>query len=205
MTAADLYATLGVPRDASPADVHRAYRRASKRAHPDVPGGSVIRFALVSLARDTLMDEARRQHYDETGEVGETPADNKLSDALQAIAAAFEATLAACDSNREDPETVDLPKRMRSWIDFHLRESYKAITAAEALIVKNEAIGKRFEGDTMQLIIRGRVTMLRTKIANIQKNERTAKDALELLDGLQYRSDPARPKAPLSLAQMIRF
>ena len=64
----DLYAALDLSRDASQQEVRAAYRRASKRAHPD-KGGTPKQWALVSLAKDVLGDERRRQKYDSTGRV----------------------------------------------------------------------------------------------------------------------------------------
>ena len=42
----------------SGAEIHRAYKRAAKRAHPDV-GGSAREFLELSAARDALMKQRR--------------------------------------------------------------------------------------------------------------------------------------------------
>jgi curved DNA-binding protein CbpA len=190
---ADLYKVLGVPNDADRATVRRAYRRASKHAHPDVPGGSAKRFALVKQAHDTLTDEARRRHYDQTGEIDEKPPDNKQAEALQCLAAAFEAVLAECESARKKPETVDVAERMRAWIKGHLSEGRRHIAHIESLIAENDAIGARFNDELMPQIISGRAAMLRTKIETIRRNHQTGEEALQLLEPVSFRVDPAPP------------
>jgi hypothetical protein len=51
---------LGLPlgRSLSRVEIHRAYKRAAKRAHPDV-GGSAREFLELSAARDALMKQRR--------------------------------------------------------------------------------------------------------------------------------------------------
>ena len=61
----DPYVVLGVPRQASAAEIARAYRRAARVSHPDSGGsGSAERFQTVSDAYDELRDERRRARYD---------------------------------------------------------------------------------------------------------------------------------------------
>ena len=66
----DLYAVLGLPSNASVADIKRAYRRLARQYHPGVnPGDRTAEamFHRVSEAYQTLVDPARRQQYDATG------------------------------------------------------------------------------------------------------------------------------------------
>jgi curved DNA-binding protein CbpA len=47
---------LPLGRPLSGAEIHRAYKRAAKRAHPDA-GGSAREFLELSAARDVLMKQ----------------------------------------------------------------------------------------------------------------------------------------------------
>lgn len=64
----DLYKALGVAKDATKADIRKAYRKAAKTAHPD-KGGSPEAFALIAQAKDILTDDEKRKQYDITGSV----------------------------------------------------------------------------------------------------------------------------------------
>jgi DnaJ-class molecular chaperone len=70
---ADLYATLGVKRDASEAEIKKAYRKLAKELHPDRnkdnPSASA-RFSAVTQAYDILSDKDKRARYDR-GEIDE--------------------------------------------------------------------------------------------------------------------------------------
>ena len=50
--------------DFSEEELKKAYKRQSKKWHPDRNGGSNEVFQLVSLAYETLRDRARRAAYD---------------------------------------------------------------------------------------------------------------------------------------------
>ena len=72
----DFYVVLGVERTASASDVKRAYRRLARKHHPDInPGDREAEafFRRVSEAYETLIDPARRQDYDQHGQVRPRP------------------------------------------------------------------------------------------------------------------------------------
>ena len=59
----DLYRTLGVARDARPADIAAAYRKKVATLHPD-SGGDPYSWRAIQQAYDTLIDEQSRAEYD---------------------------------------------------------------------------------------------------------------------------------------------
>ncbi len=64
----DFYKVLGVPKDASTAEIKKAYRKLAREYHPDANKGdskAEERFKEISEAYDVLADEQRRKEYDE--------------------------------------------------------------------------------------------------------------------------------------------
>ena len=72
-TERNLYAVLGVGRDATDAEIKRAFRRLAQQWHPDVnkDSGSDLRFKEINEAYQVLSDPQRRQAYDMFGTVGD--------------------------------------------------------------------------------------------------------------------------------------
>lgn len=75
-TRSDFYAALGLPRDATPEEIRRAYHEAAQRLHPDkntAPGETEL-FLDVQQAYEVLSNPVRRSQYDATlPPVEETP------------------------------------------------------------------------------------------------------------------------------------
>jgi curved DNA-binding protein len=66
----DYYATLGVPRTASQAEIKKAFRKLARKHHPDVnktDPGAEARFKEVSEANEVLSDPEKRKLYDQLG------------------------------------------------------------------------------------------------------------------------------------------
>lgn len=63
----DYYATLGVARDATQAEIKQAYRKLARRYHPDVSKepDAEARFKSVAEAHEALIDPERRAAYDD--------------------------------------------------------------------------------------------------------------------------------------------
>jgi len=68
----DLYAVLGVPRDADRDAIRKAYRKLARDNHPDLNPGdasSEEQFKQISRAYEVLENSDRRKAYDEFGEI----------------------------------------------------------------------------------------------------------------------------------------
>jgi curved DNA-binding protein len=66
----DYYATLGVPRNASQADIKKAFRKLARQHHPDVNKGNKAaegKFKELSEANEVLSDPEKRKLYDQLG------------------------------------------------------------------------------------------------------------------------------------------
>jgi molecular chaperone DnaJ len=64
----DYYKSLGVPKDATPAEIKKAYRKLARLHHPDANTGdakSEEKFKEISEAYDVLSTEKTRKEYDE--------------------------------------------------------------------------------------------------------------------------------------------
>jgi len=59
-----MYGTLGVDRTATPEEIKAAYRAKASEHHPD-RGGDHETMAALTVAYETLGDEAKRKSYDE--------------------------------------------------------------------------------------------------------------------------------------------
>lgn len=76
MAKADLYATLGVERDADSDAIRKAFRKLARKYHPDVNQNDpekADKFKEISFANEVLSDEGKRKTYDEFGVQGLDP------------------------------------------------------------------------------------------------------------------------------------
>jgi curved DNA-binding protein CbpA len=133
----DLYAVIGVARDASAAKIKAAYRRKSKAAHPDT-GGSEEAFAALAQAYEVLSDPERRAKYDATGEIDTASALN----AEAKVFACINRVLAQVLGHEQDYLTYDLIGLMGET----LANEIKAQKNILAMIEKVAKRAKRMQG-----------------------------------------------------------
>eukprot|EP00928_Gymnodinium_smaydae_P021779 TRINITY_DN18531_c1_g1_i1.p1 TRINITY_DN18531_c1_g1~~TRINITY_DN18531_c1_g1_i1.p1 ORF type:complete len:171 (-),score=29.31 TRINITY_DN18531_c1_g1_i1:137-649(-) len=105
------YELLGIPEDASPRSIERAWKREALRCHPDkVPEGekeaAEERFKALSNAHEVLADPERRRLYDAYGDemAPPRPSYTEMEEMFEAelLRAMFEA--ASAQSREREPE-----------------------------------------------------------------------------------------------------
>jgi len=160
----NLYAILGIGRDATKHTIRKAYRKVAKQAHPDA-GGDANKFALVKLAHDVLMDDKRRQIFDETGTIDENFVDNSLGDGMQWVNIALDQVLEVCTKRNLNPVEVDLISDCSRF----LRERKGELDTANKALTRGVALTKKLVGrfkakgskpNRMEAMIAGRISAL---------------------------------------------
>ena len=68
----DYYDVLGISRDSSPDEIKKAYRKLSKKYHPDISDAEDAneKFKEATEAYETLSNDQKRQQYDQFGHAG---------------------------------------------------------------------------------------------------------------------------------------
>lgn len=193
----DLYAELGVARDAAEAALKKAYRKRSKETHPDTAAGSEEAFRRVKTAYDVLSDPEKRTKYDNTGQFDDDTPDNLRAAALGVI----EATVAAVVNPffmggmnpNDDPRQLDLVGAMRDKITQQIVEGRNGITMALGSIEALRDIGRRFEGKLADEFVRAsferQAAGHEKAVEDIRRSIRVREHALELLKECEFRRD----------------
>ena len=89
----DYYELLGVPRDASPEEIKRAFRKLAFQCHPDHNNekDSAERFKEINEAYEVLSDAQKRAKYDSFGHLGNGRGFDGFDDLFSGIGDIFDA------------------------------------------------------------------------------------------------------------------
>lgn len=195
----DLYKALNVDASADKDSIKKAYKKAAKKAHPDIEGGSSKKFALVKKAFDILSDEERRSKYDATGDESEKNPDNKFSEAVNTISFALGMVLQKCAESGESPLVIDLMSQIRGVIKRNMEMSQAQIRVLKNVLSIDEKLQGRFTSDEQDIflnIILNRITSLKMNIQNAEKIIETGNEALRLLNDIRFRKDEKPYESP---------
>jgi len=197
----DLYAALDIPRDADRAAIRKAYRRASKKAHPD-GGGSPAQFALVKTAHDILTDDHRRAHYDQTGEFTEKEPDNELAETMKVVSIALDMVLnkAAQNGALDYVFNSDVLKKMRDQIYEMQRDVKKQRGGVMDGIDINQRLLKQFRikksggANLIEAMLTSRVATLRAQVESLDKQYGATERAFAFLADYEFQVERLSPE-----------
>ncbi|HXG39443.1 MAG TPA: DnaJ domain-containing protein, partial [Candidatus Limnocylindrales bacterium] len=129
----DYYETLGVDRNASDAEIKRAFRRLAQRYHPDVnkDPGAAERFKEINEAYQVLSDPQRRRTYDMFGRGAFAETDFGFGSGFPGFGDIFDAFFGTATTGARRPRHVagaDLRYDLRIGFEEAIRGTEKEIT-----------------------------------------------------------------------------
>lgn len=192
MPSPDPYAILGLPKDASPEDVRKAYREKAKDSHPDT-GGNAKEFAIVKLAHDVLSDPDRRRKFDETGEINETEPNTIDAQAMSLLAGAINGIIDG--QHGQDPMTVDWVKVISGNLKDEIKAGEQKRKDLEGQLKKCEKVASKFkrkkksEPNMVTLLMQQRIDHIKAMFKEIDKQISVFKRAIEMIEDYTFDAD----------------
>jgi len=179
----DLYDELGVARDATPEDIKKAYRRKSRKHHPD-RGGDTAKMSKVNVAYAVLSDPMRRSRYDQTGDEsnGMSSVEAKAKNLIYAIMSDV--------LNNVTPGRAQIIEQMRQHIKKECGKMKTHITQANAAIKRLEQHRTRLHDDGLfKNLFDAKEAEIKRSIGEATQNLEVANRAIEMLKDCSYDYD----------------
>ena len=197
----DLYATLGLNRDAPMSEIRKAYRRAAKKAHPDA-GGTPEQFEKLSRALAVLGDEKRRQHYDETGDDSVPEPDSTEALARSTALGAIGAVMAAIDRKGADYGEFDLLGDAKRNLTIQRDAEAGQIKQAKKKIERLKKAAEKFHAKKGRVnligpMLENQATDLSRDVAKAERQQDMLKRALEILAEHEFEFEKRPTASPL--------
>lgn len=198
----DLYDQLGVSKDASAAEIKRAYRKKSKDAHPDA-GGTNEEFRAISVAYRTLIDPEKRSRYDsgESAEKINKPNSEEMEMRGILVHVFFE-TL-----NLIDPDKRNIFKEMiRHFqsaavnIETSIRDERKQIAKIERALKRIKA---KDEHDIFVMSGRGQIAQHENSVRDKERQKGIFEKAENFVKECVYEVDEERDLSRLSFMDYV--
>lgn len=180
------YESLGVPKDADPETIRRAYRKRAQKSHPD-KGGSKEQFHAVQKAWDVLGDPQRREKYDRQGDDG--PMLDTHAMALQSIAALLMQVV-----DQVDVDHTNIVELMVSNTQQHEQQAKQKLAGLNDRIKKRERALKRFKKknsgqDMIARMLEADIAQQRIAITNVEREIEVCKKMVEIVSDYNYSAD----------------
>lgn len=192
----ELYNRLNISRDVSEKDIQKAYRRMSKKYHPDMPEGNAEKFREIHVAYKVLSDPVKRKEYDETGQWNDQP--DGLSEeymqhqkTMSLLGSIFKELL---KEHQLNIIKVDVMDELQGELDAKLVDYEGKISLLDEAIKPLNDIVQRitYSGDGPNVlagIVAQDLEAIQKQKKQLQDIIKTVKDALGLLDDYEFRQD----------------
>lgn len=194
-----LYEDLGVHPDATPAQIKSAYRKLSKKFHPDA-GGERTEWDTIQHAYEVLSDPARRAKYDATGDDthNASSGDPEHEKLVSIIGQIISGILNADPATQGDPAVVNFHSRVMRDLTTKERQMRMDLINARVKLKRIERFAGRFkrrEGDDLVGdVVRSNVRQAERYVENIEEALAFHQKVTEFFQTYEYEVDPAEDK-----------
>ena len=189
----NLYSILDLPRDATPDEIQRRYRKLAKQLHPDVLGHEqtaeeAIAFFDLQSAYDVLSDPEKREYYDRTGD---TDAQARLEEVEGTIIDLASKLIFLLPSNENFVEAIG--EKIKTGIaklggdEVAEKKNLDRIRKLQKRIYFTEHDGRR---DLLGKLLQEKETNAVENLANIARNIELSAEALTYLSS--FTDEPMR-------------
>lgn len=187
----DLYAIIGVPRDANRKTINHFYRQKAKVLHPDnKETGDEAKFKELKLAFDVLFDPDRREKYDRTGEID----GDDIDTTDQMVATAIAEMLTSVLQGAGDIVTQDVVKVMGEKLREKRNDFFNDRQGMVYKLKRARKLQRRFKGDDISKgVIENFITMTEKRIESLDRAFKVHKKIEEKWGTYSYNlyvSDP---------------
>lgn len=189
----ELYQMLGVPVDASTAEIKAAYWTKAKTAHPDL-GGDPEEFVKLTHAYTVLSDPKLRKEYDLAGSVPEESISKQQFRMQANLAAMFEGIISRANGPPEEFDFIGLMKAhvLKTQAEFQ-GEAAKLEKALSGYHKMHRLIRKKGDGlNLFTLIAEEKVKSLTVEYEQAQQGVGDCRRLFELLQNYDSVVDVIR-------------
>jgi curved DNA-binding protein CbpA len=200
----DLYAVLGVSKEATPEEIKQAYRQAALKYHPDRTNGDpdlAKVFQAVQHAYDILSDEQKRRYYDETGKI--RPSEQQLQAEAQDV---LDSNIISCidalvESQDPNAERINPIQEVRNKLSMDIRNAQHNLQLLRKSIKSYEKMAQRmkskknpeFDKSPVGILISSKVDNLKDSIDKVQNAIEIHSLALKMIDDYSYELESMVP------------
>lgn len=182
------YDTLGVSKNATNADIKKAYRKKAQKSHPD-KNGTTEEFQEVAKAYSILSDSSKRDYFDKTGEEQRKASENEAIEVLVGLA------INLCIQH--DIQHSNIVNIIQQILKDQQHRHYNSKNQLTQQAVKLESAANRFstkEGieNVIKAGILREADKVRARVTDVENSIETGDKLLILLQEYSYRTDPVQ-------------
>jgi curved DNA-binding protein CbpA len=184
MAKKDLYETLGVDKNASDADIKKAYKKKASENHPDKQGGNHEAMTDIVHSYQVLKDPVKRDRYDKTGQDNEAPFEKMFQEFVQMV------FVKMIDS--QDVDCTDMIGNLNKHADTEVRKARMDKEGLCGRINKFKKVIKKIKAkkeNRITGILDLNIRDMELHVAQIDEHIKFMGQVIECLNGYSYDFD----------------